>query len=643
VPIPHVTSAELPPSAPAAAPGGRWLFAVALAGAFLLIVGARWMVVSRFGSDLPFHDQWYAEAGDVLRPHWTGGSLWSGLWRANNEHRTVWTRLLAVGLADLDGQWNARTQMALNAIFAALAALAVPALFRRSLPRWGFALALVVAVVGAALPLAWEAVLWGFLSQFQLLVLFGLAHLVLTWRIDRCGWAWALGSLAGIGALGTMASGFASALACVALAGWRLLRERDAAAATQRFLLVTLGVNLVLAVVGFALVAPAPHHDAMRAHTLFTFLRGAGRVFAWPETNPVFGYALVLPFVAILTAGGLRRRLERGDALLGAVLAWYGAQAIALALARGGEPWPFPPRYHDLLALGLVLGLVCLLRLWGALPSLPTKLAGAAVLVGWLLVVGHGWHARFVEIRDNQLLEQRAALQASQATAVRAYLASGDRSALLAEPATRYLHEDRDQLADLLGNAGIRAHLPPAVRFPLRFEPEATGSRNFASFLPPPEAEQLYRAAAWRLTPTATEAARFVSEPLPAATLPLLRLRIRGSVTSDTASLRTIDATGAARGPLEREVVSPDRWKTVTLERGIGPTRIEIAVPAGAAPLEVTTPYDMGRLTWLTEKALRQGRNLMLVGAILLGLALVAGLIPRRPRSATEQPTSDSK
>lgn len=632
---------EAPPASADCTPHRlRWWIAAAFAGAFLLIVGARWMVVGRFGNDLPFHDQWNAEAVDVLRPHWSGGSIWPGLWRANNEHRTVWTRLLAVGLADLDGQWNARTQLALNAVLAALAALTVPALFRRSLPRSALALVLVVATIGAALPLAWETAQWGFLSAFQLLVLFGLAHLALTWAADRCDWRWGLGTLAGIAALGTMGSGFASALASVALASWRLVRERDASASVQRFLLLTLGVNLALALVGFALVAPAPQHAAMRAHSLFTFLRGFGRVFAWPETNPLFGIAFVLPFVAVLAAGSRRRRLEKRDAMFGAVLAWYGAQAIALALARGGEPWPFPPRYYDLLALGLVLGLVCLLRLFAALRGPRAMLAGGLVLAGWLVVVGHGWHARFTEVRVNQLLEQRAALQVAQVKAVRAYLMSGNRTTLADEPATRFLHQDTNQLADLLDNAGIRAHLPPAVRFPLRFEPEATESRNYAAFVVPPEAEQIYRAAAWCVTPTATEAARFVSEPIPAAALPLLRLRVHGEVRPGAASLQTVDATGRIRLPLERAIVSPDRWKTVTLERGTGPTRIVIEIAAGAAPLEITAPTDMGRLTWLTEKALRHGRGLRLMGAILLGIALVAGLIVARPQVTAPRPQS---
>ena len=71
---------EAPPASADCTPHRlRWWIAAAFAGAFLLIVGARWMVVGRFGNDLPFHDQWNAEAVDVLRPHWSGGSIWPGL------------------------------------------------------------------------------------------------------------------------------------------------------------------------------------------------------------------------------------------------------------------------------------------------------------------------------------------------------------------------------------------------------------------------------------------------------------------------------------------------------------------------------------------------------------------------------------
>jgi len=48
----------------------------------------------------------------------------------------------------------------------------------------------------------------------------------------------------------------------------------------------------------------------------------------------------------------------------------------------------------------------------------------------------------------------------------------------------------------------------------------------------------------------------------------------------------------------------------------------------------------MGRLTWLTEKALRQGQGLRLIGAILLGIALVAGLIVARPQVTAPRPQS---
>ena len=205
-----------------------------------------------------------------------------------------------------------------------------------------------------------------------------------------------------------MGSGFASALASVALASWRLLRERDASASVQRFLLLTLGVNLALALVGFALVAPAPHHAAMRAHSLFTFLRGFGWVFAWPETNPLFGIAFVCPFVVV--AAGATLRSEKPDAMFGAVLAWYGAQAIALALARGGEPWAFFLPVITICspsASSSDSSACCACSLPG-----PRRGARRWFCPGRLVGRRRSWLARpFHGDRVNQLLEQRAALQ----------------------------------------------------------------------------------------------------------------------------------------------------------------------------------------------------------------------------------------
>ena len=103
--------------------------------------------------------------------------------------------------------------------------------------------------------------------------------------------------------------------------------------------------------------------------------------------------------------------------MFGAAPGWDRAQAIALALARGGEPWPFPPRYYDLLALGLVLGLLCPLRLFAALRGPRAMLAGGLVLAGWLVVVGHGWHARVHGGPRHLILQQRAALQVAQVKA----------------------------------------------------------------------------------------------------------------------------------------------------------------------------------------------------------------------------------
>ena len=72
------------------------LSAVALA---LLVVGARWWLIGNYSSDVPWLDQWDAEAQGLYQPTHVA-------WFApHNEHRIFFTRLLALGLLRANGQW----------------------------------------------------------------------------------------------------------------------------------------------------------------------------------------------------------------------------------------------------------------------------------------------------------------------------------------------------------------------------------------------------------------------------------------------------------------------------------------------------------------------------------------------------------
>ena len=88
-------------------------------GFSLLILGAKLHLINAFGSDVPFGDQWDAEApsySELLK----GALDPSRLVALHNEHRFLFTRLLVLNLFDLNGQWDPLLQMAVNAFIHAL-------------------------------------------------------------------------------------------------------------------------------------------------------------------------------------------------------------------------------------------------------------------------------------------------------------------------------------------------------------------------------------------------------------------------------------------------------------------------------------------------------------------------------------------
>ncbi len=72
------------------------------------VLGARWVAVNRFGSDLPQWDQWDAEGLHSLIPWSAHRFFLRELFLPHNEHRVVVTKLLNLGLTLANGQWDQR-------------------------------------------------------------------------------------------------------------------------------------------------------------------------------------------------------------------------------------------------------------------------------------------------------------------------------------------------------------------------------------------------------------------------------------------------------------------------------------------------------------------------------------------------------
>ena len=332
-----------------------------LVGSLLLVIGAKLALVRSFGSDVPYADQWTAEGSTLFQPKLRDGRVpLEHFFFPHGEHRPAMTRFIAYGLFRANGnQWDARLECVANLSIHVgtflllwwLAGLLVSG-------RW-LVVARLWSVAVCALPSIHENFVWGFQSQFLLLVMAGLAHVAGTLTTARPGWRWWGAQLAGLCGVLSLASGFLSAVALLGLALALVIGGRRDAWAWA-----TLTANAALAAFGLWFlnkIYDTPDH----VHSVTKLAMALADLLAWPAPRGYWGLLGQLPlFVAVGWAFFRRRETTHAWLLLG-LAAWLGLLTGALAFGRGGgqDGILVATRYMDILVIGSWLNLMATLWL----------------------------------------------------------------------------------------------------------------------------------------------------------------------------------------------------------------------------------------------------------------------------------------
>lgn len=600
----------------------QWLVWLAF---FLLVLGVRLVLVAQFGSAMPLLDQWDDEAARILKPHLEGTLGLRDFFVPHNEHRPLLSRCLALALLTLNGQWDARLQMTVNAGIAALLAVIIASLGVRLVGSRHRSSVLAAVGCWSCLPFAWENTTWAFQSSFYFLVLFSV---VAIWKLITClpfSRGWLLGTLSAFLASISMGSGFLCAAAVAVVVALRWMIHRPAA----RDVLPTLAVCAAIVMTGLSLRVHVAGHDVYRAESIQQWLDVFGRAAAWPFTHFTVAFVLMNLPVALLTLQYLRRRrmaaasvVARTETIL-TIAAWVWLQAAAIAYSRGGGIAEFiPSRYMDILGLGAVANLLAVLALLAEAPLRARRVLHPSaavwtslVFVGAVALSHRGW-------RD---LRGRAEQVRAAEAQVRAYVATGNAAQLVGD-AVLIAYPWLDRLAGLLADPTIRRILPAAVRAPLTLEPDGTSGPFIA--LSSDGGERIWSSES-NAHATRDE---FRSRPVRPA-LPLVRLQMRGALAEGISLKILHDRTRRRNGvSFDR---NPAGWRNGYAAVD-GEFRVVARDENAERALAFSEPREVGRLSYLAEQLLARRR-----GVLLTALALVVGLgahgaFSRAGRLATE-------
>jgi hypothetical protein len=392
---------------------------------------------------------------------------WGLIVHPHAEHRIIPTRLLALALFKLNHHvWDVKLQMTANTFLAAALAALTVVIASRQLGRVtliGFA-----AIFGALLasPLFYGNALWGFQSQFYFLLLFSVAHLDLVLRQRVLSRPWILGIVLSAFACVSMGSGFFSAATVTVMAAWNLARGHRGD--ERRTALINLSVHAIICAVAL-LYSPLLREVKI---SLPSALHTLVHCLSWPQPfYTPWGAWVWLPFLLFLAVMLRRTNVSANDQVVLGLGLWVLAQVVAIAMARGSPAIVITPRYYEIFWLGLVANALALHRLGQMLQDRsPHRLLKTTVMIlvaGWIMLVSSkSWS--FAQSHWRHDLPAYRSFAQSQTQQVKAYLASGDISALQALPYPQVPHPDANYLAHLLRNPVIRGILPsPMTDVPL--------------------------------------------------------------------------------------------------------------------------------------------------------------------------------
>lgn len=574
------------------------LFPTARAGRFLLAAGlvfalfsAKLGLLDRYGSDLPYWDQWDGEGEFLYAPYLENRLTLPVLFRPHNEHRPVATRLWSIALLEIGGRhWDNRVQAIANIALHAATALLLLGLAWRILPPWpaaGFAGA-IAWFFGSAV--SWQNTLVGFQSQFYFLLLFSALHLGGTLLARAGSWSWRLAPAAGLAAIFSVASGVTSALACLAAVLARVLRDRK----LHRDDAYPLVCNGALVVVGFFARADMPAHAALKATGVASWFDAWLHQFAWPIAA-LWAAPLGLIPPGLLVLAWFRRRLDGPVAwmLVGAI-GWCALQTAAIAYGRGGVEHGYASRYCDLLSVTVLVNWLGLAWLAVTAPTRRARLAWHIGLAALLVVGTWGLVRQAREARATSLASVPAENE-SRIAAVRSYVRTHDPAFFNKVPGTELPYPSAQHLARLLDRPSLRAILPSSVRPPIALQiatgaPGSIGFQPLAATWPAPAA-----LPAW-ISETG-EAARFTSTMFELETA-----RIGVLVAGDFEAgkqLRLVSESGATYAPLAPLALDP-RWQQVTFAPQPGRYRLE-AARTGPGWFAFSAPVAISRASYFAQ------------------------------------------
>ena len=436
----------------------RWQKILQYCAFIFILFGVKLALISNYANATPFWDQWDAEAYFLYKPYLDGSLQIIDLFGLHNEHRILTTRLLALGLLELNQLWNPLLQMIVNAGLHVLAICLCISLMVKVTGDQYLKTLLFFSVIIFSIPYGWENTLAGFQSQFYFVLLFSILCIWFVVDNEPLSIHWWIGFFCGIFAFLSFASGF---IAIAAAASIGLLQWIVNIRKTKKQLIATV-LLFGLIFIGVWLTPSIPGHAVYKAASTMQFFDALIGIFSWP-VQPSFFRACFFQLPALVfTVVMFFQRPQAIDKrwYLLALVVWIFGQAMSIAYGRASSY--ASSRYLDLFAIGILVNFVCILSILQntAIKNLVVK---TIFFIAWIVIVFISM-GKFANNNISGQLELKHANSLLQEENLKKYLMTNEIAHLKNKSLEHVPYPSAERLSLILQSENIQKILPNNIK-----------------------------------------------------------------------------------------------------------------------------------------------------------------------------------
>lgn len=408
-----------------------------------------------YGSEIPFWDEWDAQAANLLIPLLRGQLHFADVLANHNEHRIFFGRVIWLLSYSLSGYWDVKLIMVLNSLIHGAFVLMLINTLSGEMDQRRFCLVATLVVLISCLPMGWENILWGMQSVVYALLLFALlANFVLS-KSKPLTLRWLFGTFIAICSYFCMASGALTLVPYIIFSIYMLLRTKDWKYVGSILIHSAITGVLLMSIPKLNYSVLKPAQDVYTAYNSFVLL------VSWP-LPPHFISAVLLnmPFV-IFTIRAVRARSVSPSDWAGILWTlWVYLHIAAFAYGRG-ETTGMTSRYADIVIQSTIANAAFLVALnyrrrSRSIISLAT--VASAVWAGVVAVF------LLMQVQPSVSgLEWRRGASALQDANLHRYLTTGDPTVLAGLPHAAIPYPSDQRLIGLINDATLQKILPPRI------------------------------------------------------------------------------------------------------------------------------------------------------------------------------------